>query len=280
MIRRRKESSSKNFIMFTKVVIVDLLMIFIATFSILTTTSATEITSSEPYGNFDIDTRDDCISNIVHCQSDIYGHIFVQCSKTCTEYLQESGGGGNMVGTVDDGMEEEFYNLPSMRLANGSINKLNMERFEGSVTLISVVPLLPGMAAYYYEMFVHLYESFHPYVECIIIPIDLGSGIHIKETQKLDKTKPGSRVWIVEEETNILSNKLVKFLLHVKPRNGSGTTDEVTGEVRQVELDTDRVTTYILSADATFVERFVSPSLQQLQDKVRTYLKTIDYQDL
>ena len=256
--------------------------LFITMTSLTTTNTcyATEITSSEPYGKFDIDTREDCIQNIVHCQSDIYGHIFVQCSKTCTEYLQKSGGGGNMVGTVNDGMEEEFYNLPSMRLANGSINKLNMERFEGSVTLISVVPLLPGMAAYYYEMFVHIYESFHPYVECIIIPIDLGVGIHIKETQKVEKNTKSSRVWIVEEETNILSNKLVKFLLHVKPRNGSGTKDELSGEIQQVELDTDRVTTYILSADATFVERLVSPSLIQLQDKVRTYLKTIDYQDL
>ena len=251
------------------------------------------IRSSEPYGTFDKDNRDDCSSLIQYCQSDLYGHIFVQCAKTCTEYLQHPN--TNMIGTVQD--EDAFYNLPRLRLS-GNIqylslpnagNKLSTERFEGSVTVVALVPLLPGMAAYYYELFVHAHAHFQPHLEVVVIPIDLGQGLHIKERQlgpssaslatRQSQKQKQRHVWVLEEESSIMKHPLVDFLFSVKPRNGNGTKNR-HGNTVQAEINTDRVTMYILSADSFFVERIVSPSLQVVQEKVRTYVKSIDYKDL
>jgi hypothetical protein len=252
--------------------------------------NATIISSSKPYGTFDQDSREDCRSLLQYCQSDLYGHIYVQCAKSCTDYLQATADGGDMVGTIDD--KDAMYQLPPLRLYNSyqttstpstttNNNKLNMERFEGSVTLVAVVPLISGMAAYHYELLLHVHETFAPHLECIIIPIDHGHGIHIKG-KKQQQQQRGSRsssamVWVAEEESALHTVPLIQHLLSVKPRNGSGTQDP-QGNVVQVELPYDRVTVYIISADSLFVERLVSPTLATLKSKIHVYLKTIDYE--
>lgn len=257
-------------------------------FFVLPSHDATIITSSEPYGTFDQDSREDCRPLLQYCQSDLYGHVYVQCAKSCTDYLQATAGGGDMVGTVDD--EDAMYQLPPLRLykatngnnSNKNKNKLDMERFEGSVTVVAIVPLLPGMAAYNYELLVHVHETFAPHLECIVIPIDHGHEIHIREKQMQLSTPSSSAsskssVWVVEEESALYTVPLIQHLSNVKPRNGSGAKD-LQGNVVQVDLPYDRVTMYIISADSQFVERIVSPTLKTLNSKIHTYLKTIDYE--
>jgi hypothetical protein len=243
---------------------------------------ATILTSSKPYGTFDQDSREDCRPMLLqYCQSDLYGHIYVQCAKSCTDYLHATAGGGDMVGTIDN--EDALYQLPPLRLYNNKYhnNKLDMERFEGSVTLVAIVPLIPGMAAYHYELLLHVHETFAPHLECIIIPIDHGHEIHIKERQpqgsRSSSSSSNNMVWVAEEESALHTVPLIQHLLSVKPRNGSGTHDS-QGNVVQVELPYDRVTVYILSADSLFVERLVSPTLAALKSKIHVYLKTIDYE--
>jgi hypothetical protein len=254
---------------------------------------ATILTSSKPYGTFDQDSREDCRPMLLqYCQSDLYGHIYVQCAKSCTDYLHATAGGGDMVGTIDN--EDALYQLPPLRLYNNNNNnnnhnnnKLDMERFEGSVTVVAIVPLIPGMAAYHYEVLLHVHETFAPHLECIIIPIDHGHGIHIKEKQHHQQKPQGSSssnhkssnsmVWVAEEESALHTVPLIQHLLSVKPRNGSGTHD-LQGNVVQVELPYDRVTVYVISADSLFVERLVSPTLAALKSKIHVYLKTIDYE--
>jgi hypothetical protein len=220
--------------------------------------------SSRAVGHFDKDDRENCHAVLEYCQSDIYAHIFVQCALSCVQYLQQEG---DMVGTADD--PEDFYSHTIRTITRAVVDT---DRFEGYVTVVGFIPLLPGMAAYYYEMMEHLHTVFQPTVQFVAIPMDLDLGLHIRLHER-----PGPNVLVLEEETAPDLHPLIKFLTSVKPRNGAGVKDR-HGEMHQSPLPTDRVTLYIVSADAYYVERMISPTMGELEKKIGVYLKTIDYE--
>jgi hypothetical protein len=183
----------------------------------------------------------------------------------CTKYLQQEG----MKGTADQN-REALYNVGTLRTVQGQ--RLDADRFEGYVTVISILPLLPGMAFYYYEMMETLHEQFGLKVEFVIIPIDVGEGIHIKP-----RAKP--KVVILEEESAIEKHPWVQHLTSINPRSGAATKNH-RDEIVQVDLPTDRLTVYIVSADGYFIERMTVPTMAALQRTIAIYLKTIGYDDL
>lgn len=217
---------------------------------------------------FDKDIRDDCRSLLVHCQSDMFAHVFLQCPATCTQYLHEEGMKGTAAANPD-----ALYDVGTLRTYQG--RRIEADRFEGYVLVVAIVPLLPGMAVYYYEMMEHLHAVFAPHVEFVIIPLDLEHGIHIQQR------KDGGKVVVLEEEsvvTALESHPWVRHLSSIKPRSGLGTKEGGTGdEILQRPIQTDRVTFYIVSADGYYVECLISPSMDLLQRKIALYQKTIDY---
>jgi hypothetical protein len=212
---------------------------------------------------FDTDIRDDCRSLLVHCQSDIFAHVYLQCPAACTRYLTEEG----MVGTSHEN-PDALYEVGTLRTYQG--RRIDADRFEGYVTVLAMVPLLPGMAVYYYEMLEHLHTVFAPTVEFAVMPIDHELGIHIK-------LRENAKVVVLEEESAVDTHPWVKHLTSIKPRRGAVSKDDA-GEILQTPLYTDRVTIYIVSADGYYVEKLVSPSMALLEQKVGVYLKTIDYE--
>ncbi len=213
---------------------------------------------------FDTDIRQDCRSLISHCQSEIFAHIYLQCPAMCTKYLEQEG----MKGTAGHN-SEEFYS-GTLRTFQGK--RIDADRFEGFVTVVAIVPLLPGMAFYYYEMMETLHTQFDPKVEFVIIPIDLGEGIHIR-------LHPKPNVVILEEETAVETHSWVQHLTSIKPRSGAATKNH-RDEVVQVDLPTDRLTVYVVSSDGYFVERMTVPTMAMLQRTIAIFLKTIGYDDL
>lgn len=214
---------------------------------------------------FDTDIRKDCRSILIHCQSEIFAHVYLQCPAMCTKYLEQEG----MKGTADHN-PEALWEVGTLRTYQGK--RIDSDRFEGYVTVISILPLLPGMAFYFYEMMETLHSQFAPKVEFVILPIDLGEGLHIK-------TREDPKVVILEEEGAIETHPWVKHLLSVKPRSGAASRNH-RDEVVQVDLPTDRLTVYIVSSDGYFVERLTVPTMAVLQRKISVYLKTIGYDDL
>jgi hypothetical protein len=214
---------------------------------------------------FDTDIRKDCRSLLMHCQSEVFSQVYVQCPAMCTKYLQQEG----MKGTADHN-PEALYGVGTLRTFQGP--RIDADRFEGYVTVISLLPLLPGMAFYYYEMMETLHEQFGRQVEFVIIPIDVGEGIHIKP-----RAKPN--VVILEEESAIETHPWVQHLLSIRPRSGAASKNH-RDEIVQVDLPTDRLTVYIVSADAYFIERMTVPTMAALQRTIAVYLKTIGYEDL
>jgi hypothetical protein len=221
---------------------------------------------------FDKDIREDCRSLLVHCTSDIFAHVYLQCPASCTQLLQEEGMRGTATHNPD-----KLYDVGTLRTYQGQ--RINTDRFEGNVLVVAIVPLLPGMAVYYYEMMEHLHTVFTPHVEFVIIPMDLEHGIHIQQR------RVGGKVVILEEEsvtTALENHPWIQHLSSIRPRSGLGTregsTEDNNDVVLQRPIQTDRVTFYIVSADGYYVESLISPTMERLQKKIILYQKTIDYE--
>lgn len=213
---------------------------------------------------FDTDIRKDCRAILMHCQSEVFSHVYLQCPALCTKYLEQEG----MKGTPDN--PEGLWDVNTLRTYQGK--RIDADRFEGYVTVIAILPLLPGMAFYYYEMMETLHSQFAPKGEFVILPIDLGEGIHIKMRDK-------PNVVILEEESAVETHPWVQHLTSVKPRSGAASRNH-RDEIVQVDLPTDRLTIYVVSSDGYFVERLTVPTMAALQRKITVYMKTIGYNEL
>ena len=227
------------------------------------------------FAPFDSDIRDDCRDLLEYCQSQIYGHVYLQCPGLCTKLLEEEG----VVGTSHEN-PDALYEAGTLRTyPHGDL--IDADRFEGYVLVLAIVPLLPGMSVYYYDMMEFLHKVFVPTVEFVLLPIDHDHGIHIKMRE--ERNGNGGKVVVLEEESAITVTKThpwIKHLISIKPRSGLGARGEEDGvtTIEQRPLQTDRVTIYIVSADGFYIERLISPSMNKLKQKIRTYTKTIDYE--
>jgi hypothetical protein len=174
-----------------------------------------------------------------------------------------------MIGKAESDDDLWWEQIESVRTREGK--RMSTDRWDGYVTVLASLPMLPGMAAYYYEMMELLHKNFAPHVEMLIIPIDVYEGIHIQIRQF-------PKVVVLEEETPaaVLVNPFIKYLTSIKPTGGESHENH-SGELEQTDFHTDRVTFFIISADAHFVERLISPTMEKLQRRIALFLKTIDY---
>lgn len=250
------------------------------------TSQYTQMDTDNRYGNgipvldksqfapFDTNIRDDCRSLLEYCQSDVYGHVYLQCPGLCTEILEQEG----FKGTAHEN-PDALYEVGSLRTyqPSGGHGAVDSDRFEGYVLVLAVVPLLPGMAVYYYEMMEHLHGVFEPKVEFVLLPIDIEQDIHLKT-----RDKENGKVIVLDEEsayTVTETHPWMKHLSSIRPRSGAGTKEYGDGvTIEQRPLQTDRVSIYIVSADGYFVEQLIAPSMKNLKEKVRIYTKTLDYE--
>jgi hypothetical protein len=228
------------------------------------TTMGNEFVDRSCLAPFDTDIREDCRNLLVHCQSDMFAHVYLQCPKSCSKLLEIEG----MKGTANDNKADALYNVGTLRTYQGK--RINANCFEGYVTVVSIVPLLPGMAIYYYEMMEHLHKVFAPKVEFVVVPIDHKQGIHIA-------LHDHAKVVILEEESNIETHPWIQHLTSITPRSGAATKNH-RDETVQIDLHTDRVTVYIVSADGYYIEQLILLSMAILQQTIAVYTKTIDYE--
>ena len=172
-----------------------------------------------------------------------------------------------MKGTVEDN-PDALWEVGTLRTYTG--DRVSSDRFEGYVTVICTIPLLPGMMFYYYEMMETLHSKFAPKVEFVIIPIDHLEGLHFK-------MRKDPKVVILEEESAIETHPWVQHLTSIKPRSGAVMKDH-RDELVQTDLQTDRINVFIVSSDGYFVERLVVPTMAKLQQRIALYLRSFEYE--
>ncbi|KAL3942507.1 MAG: hypothetical protein SGBAC_003319 [Bacillariaceae sp.] len=216
---------------------------------------------------FDTDIRKDCVQMMSHCQSQFFGHIFLQCPRTCAAMLEVPG----MVGKSPKGDDALWWeSTETVRTLQGK--RMDTDRWDGYVSVVATVPMLPGMAPYYYEMMETLHKQYKPHVEFVLIPIDLGETVHVKLRQK-----PGVVVLEEESSTAILHHPFVDYLTSIVPDAGAVVSNHLD-ELEQLDLHTDRATFFVIGSDGYYIESLISAPMKKLQRRINLFLKTIDYE--
>ena len=204
---------------------------------------------------FDMDTRDDCLQQTKEaCLSD--PDLYFQCAMTCSQHTFVEG----YIGEAQD--PEEVFGL-QVTTAEGK--KISLEDYEGYVTLFAVVPLLPGMAQYYYEMLEHVNKVFSYTVEILLFPWNVNDPKRVSLKPHDDAHKHQSKKVILLEES-MQPCEAMEFLASLQPY--IGTYDPT--------IEMDRVSIFMISSDGKYVERLISPSMSILERRLQVFLKQLD----
>ena len=211
---------------------------------VLTTANTLLVTATFQW---DHDSLDDCRERYEAGQCTQDDTTFYQCPLACTVHTQDAGSRTQGETEDPDGMFELSTPLPGGKT-------LAWDRFEGYVTVAVVIPLLPGMAQYYFDMMEHLH-SVYPYtLEIVVFPVRRED--HPKVQLKIPDTSKIVVVAELEREGDKIeskSNPVLEYLEEVIYPGNAGF------------VFTDRVTTYMISMNAKFIEKDASPTLDYLE---------------
>lgn len=153
---------------------------------------------------WDKDTLENCEErkNAGRCFKDTT--TFYQCPLTCSEDIQDAG--FITQGEADDA--ELFWEL---ELSMPGSKKLTFDRFEGYVTLAVVIPLMPGMAQYYYDMLEHIHKVYPFTIEILVFPIRREDYPDVQLTVP-EKTKIIMLPELIREGDKIKTNPVLDYL--------------------------------------------------------------------
>jgi hypothetical protein len=204
---------------------------------------AAPLTSMRPM-DFQQDKTDNCAESIDSCTSS--ETFYFDCPITCSKHLSKEF---SMFKT------KEAYQLYDMEVEKENGDLLEIENFEGYVFIYAVVPLLPGMGQFYYELLEHIRSVYQLSTTSVLLPV------HVHDDDK----SPAMKIQSHDESNSILLKEskevppgLMKYLTDSKHIVGSDET----------EISYDRVTIYMFSADGIFFQRLISPTLKALRSGI------------
>lgn len=191
--------------------------------------------------------------------------LWYKCPISCSRHLEREGSMAE-----ERGEPEQLFNLEAtrqIRRNDGSGSSVTapylMENNEGYITLYAVLPLLPGMAQYYYDAVEHMAHVYQYTLVAMILPFPV--------TTDDGKSKPTAILTPVEKPRSILLEQpstpgdhpeVLKYLL---------SRQIVAGNQFDVALDLDRPTVFLVSHDGMYIERLVAPTMETLERRVKVY---------
>jgi Glutathione peroxidase len=161
--------------------------------------------------HWDKDTAEDCEERATagRCFKD--STTFYQCPVTCSKDLRIPDEAYMKQGETDDG--EAFWEL-EVTMTNGK--KMSFERYEGYVVLIVVMPLMPGMSQYYYDMLEHIHKVYPFTIEILVFPVRREDHpdvhLHLPETSKITVLPE-----LIREGDKIEANPVLEYVEGVMP---------------------------------------------------------------
>jgi len=222
-------------------------------------------------GYFDNDTSEDCgeIARAGKCVQD--AETFSKCGLSCSKFYDPGNVGVDSYETLGFEQDEksyklqgdvtntaeldDFYELEIKLAKNGKT--MSFDDFDGMVTVIAVVPLIPGMAQYYYDMFHRVRNVFPFTIELVLLPVRT-SGYNEVPTLP-PKSKVHLSVDVTEEDRGDVMNFIDKCF---KP-----------GERK---IDFDRVTFYIMGISG-YTERKISPTIEAIERLIKHYVDEMSF---
>lgn len=191
------------------------------------------------------DTDEFCAEQVGDCTACDY--LWFKCPITCAKHLGVEGSWKKPRGDP-----EEFFHFHITK-ENGQ--EVEFEEFDGYVFLYAVIPLMPGVSQFYYEMLEHIHSIFPFTVQIFVLPYYVGkSGVSIKQH---DKPKV-VMLKEVEEPTPMM------LYLNLGTNLDGNMEDK---------LYYDRVTMFLIEPEASLTERLISPTMPFLEQQIGEFVE-------
>ena len=194
--------------------------------------------------DWDKDTIGNCEDYLDTCQSD--PSTYYQCPIACAEHL----GNDRLVrgkSPLPGGFDRQFWN-------NEHHEMVRFDRFRGSVTLVAVLPLLPGMAQFYVDL-LHQVKKDNPTIECVVLPFTQDPDVSIQ-------MPPNSPCLLLETFTHesLAQCPIVKYF-------------EVAERRQAIPVANDRAIFYLKDHTDTYNEKRITPTHERLDRLVASYAR-------
>jgi hypothetical protein len=203
--------------------------------------------------SLDWNTAPDCAARVDECRSSQI--TFLECPATCVESLD----GGLMVQGIAPRENSEFFKLKS-KTPDGEV--VHFYRMDDFVTVIAVLPSLPGMAQYYYDVTEYLANKYPYMVSTVVLPFEKTNDRSF-DSINLDIWNHGKATVLETHVADSLgSHPIVKYV--ESARRNQNEPDP---------LFDDRVIFFVVSHDGRYIERRVCPTKEKLNLVVQHYLE-------
>ena len=155
---------------------------------------------------------------------------------------------------------EAFYLLEATR-HNGK--SMTLEDNEGYVTLFAVLPLLPGMAPYYYDAIEHMAQVY----KYTLVPMILPIAVDDSNLKSLPQRPDGKTILLQNGGVN---NPVLQYLLSRKMVAGNA----------EIQFSLDRPTIFLVSHTGMFIERLVAPTMEVMERRLKVHEWAMSKEDL
>jgi hypothetical protein len=222
---------------------------FVLLLSSLLTTSALDFLK---------DSRNDCSEQVELCRSS--DTVWFDCPIACAEKFTRLGQ------LTKPKNREKLYDMIAFK-DNGSV--LEMEDLEGYIILYAVIPLLPGMAQFYYELLEHIRLINTYTVASIILPY---RKRHTNDEDDEDGVVDDIYKSIVPNkhyDTSLLKETDLDTTPAILGHIMSATFEQ--GNMHDKELDLDVASVYVVSSGGTLIQKLTSPTFREVQKAVSMF---------
>lgn len=204
--------------------------------------------------------------------------MWFSCPISCAQAL--SGGRGTMAEERND--PEQFYELHAKRMADG--RDMSLEDNEGYITLYAVLPMLPGMAEYYFHAIEHIAQVYKYTLVAMVLPYydttnaqDDSIVQSILESRNSDDgtiaTKPKPVLLTGHDVGQKPDNEVLKYLLTRDVVAGTldPPDEESHDDITDKELLITRPNIFLVSHTGMFIERIVSPTMEMIERRIKVH---------
>jgi hypothetical protein len=169
---------------------------------------------------------------------------------------------------------EQFFNL---EVTTSKGTKYSIESNEGYITLFAVLPLLNGVAQYYYDAIEHISHVYKYTLVPIVYPFMTESA-----TMALIRpAKDAKTILLMSGSSTSLSSSSIDNNNHADPNTSTLqyllSRPIVAGNDQHVELDTDRPTIFLISHDGMYVERLIAPTMETIERRIKVYEQAMNF---
>jgi hypothetical protein len=243
--------------------------IIICTLIVMITTTTTTVVDGFEFQH-DYDEKK-CQERADQCVT--YHNMWYECPITCSKHYELEG---QMAEERND--PEQLFQLHVTKYNGGDASKtstVSLEDNEGYLTLFAVLPLLPGMAQYYYDAIDHISKVYKytlvPIILPIIVPTDEDSDQQ-KHTKGLPNLKPlnDSKCVLLQPEKDAQTNSVLRYLLSRTPVAGNS----------QLQFTADRPTIFLVSHTGMYIERIVAPTMELMELRIKVHELSMSETDL